>query len=100
MRIFGQIDHFKSRDELLEEEFQKLVSINKPQPEKAMKIKNYLIAYLTDGDVRQIIDTGKYASLADNPKLSLADLQSIGKQWIKAVPAYVKDYIPLNTYLP
>lgn len=100
MRIFGQIDHFKTRDELLEEEFQKFVAINKPQPEKAMKIKNYLITYLTDGDVRQIIDTGRYASLADNPKLSLADLQSIGKQWIKAVPAYVKDYIPLNTYLP
>ena len=100
MRIFGQIDHFKTRDELLEEEFQKFVTINKPQPEKAMKIKNYLIAYLTDGEVRQIIDTGRYASLADNPKLSLDDLQSIGKQWIKAVPAYVRDYIPLNTYLP
>ncbi|MGB4594672.1 MAG: DEAD/DEAH box helicase family protein [Anaerolineaceae bacterium] len=100
MRIFGQIDHFKTRDELLEEEFQKFVAINKPQPEKAMQIKNYLIAYLTDGEVRQIIDAGKYASLADNPKLSLDDLQTIGKQWIKAVPAYVKDYIPLNTYLP
>lgn len=100
MRIFGQIDHFKTRDELLEEEFQKFVAINKPQPERAMQIKNYLIAYLTDGDVRQIIDTGKYARLADNPKLSLEDLRSIGKDWIKAVPVYVKDYIPLNTYLP
>lgn len=99
MRVFGQIDHFKTRDELLEEEFQKFVAINKPQPEKAMQIKNYLFAYLTDGAVREIIDSGKYPRLADNPKLSLDDLQAIGKQWIKAVPAYVKDYIPLNTYL-
>ncbi len=99
MRIFGQIDHFKTRDELLEEEFQKFVVINKPEPDKAMRIKNYLVAYLTDGEIRQIIDKRDYSLLADNPKLSMNDLQSIGKEWIEGVPAYVKDYIPINTYL-
>ncbi|MFZ3150888.1 MAG: DEAD/DEAH box helicase family protein [Anaerolineaceae bacterium] len=99
MRIFGQIDHFKTRDELLEEEFQKFVAINKPEPGKAMRIKNYLTAYLTDAEIRQIIDKRDYSLLADNPKLSMNDLQSIGKEWIEGVPAYVKDYIPINTYL-
>ena len=99
MRIFGMIDRFKTRDELLEEEFQKFVAINKPEPENAVRIKNYMIAYLTDPEVRQIIDSGNFADLASNPKLSLNDLLALD-HWLRLVPAYVKDYIPLNTYLP
>jgi len=99
MRIFGMIDRFKTRDELLEEEFQKFVAINKPEPENAIRIKNYMIAYLTDAEVRRIIDTGNYADLASNPKLSLNDLLALDK-WLKLVPAYVKDYVTINTYLP
>jgi len=98
MRIFGMIDRFKTREELLEEEFQKFVAINKPEPENAVRIKNYMIAYLTDAQVRQIIDSGNYAELASNPKLSLNDLLALDK-WLRLVPAYVKDYVPLNTYL-
>jgi type I restriction enzyme R subunit len=98
MRIFGMIDHFKTRDELLEEEFQKFVAINKPEPENAVRIKNYMIAYLTDAEVRKIIDSGNYAELASNPKLSLNDLLALDK-WLRLVPAYIKDYIPINTYL-
>jgi type I restriction enzyme R subunit len=99
MRIFGLIDHFKTRDELLEEEFQKFVLVNKPEPENAVLIRNYLHAYITDAHIRQIIDSGNFPALADNPKLSLNDLKTLGK-WRNLVPAYVKDYVPLNTYMP
>ena len=97
MRIFGLIDRFKTRDELLEEEFQKFVVINKPEPDQALRIKNYLQVYLTDAEIRKIIDDKRYASLADNPKLSLSDILALGR-WRDQVPAYVKDYISLNTY--
>jgi type I restriction enzyme R subunit len=99
MRIFGLIERFKTRDELLEEEFQKFVAVNKPEPESAMLIRNYLHAYITDAQIRQVIDTGNFPALADNPKLTLDDLARLGK-WLKLVPAYVKDYVTLNTYLP
>ena len=99
MRIFGVIDHFKTRDELLEEEFQKFVAINKPEPENAVRIKNYMIAYLTDAEVRRIIDAGNYAELASNPKLSLNDLLALD-DWLRLVPDYIKDYVSINTYLP
>ena len=75
MRIFGMIDQFKTRDELLEEEFQKFVAINKPEPEYAVMLKNYLQAYITDAEIRKIIDSGEFAQLANNPKLTLDDLQ-------------------------
>jgi len=99
MRIFGIIDRFKTRDELLEEEFQKFVAINKPEPENAVGIRNYMITYLTDAEVRKIIDSGNFADLASNPKLSLDDLLALD-QWLKRVPAYIKDYVSINTYLP
>jgi type I restriction enzyme R subunit len=99
MRIFGMIDRFKTRAELLDEEFQKFVSIHKPEPENVVRIKNYMIAYLTDAEVRQIIDSRNYADLADNPKLSLNDLLALD-QWLRLVPDYIKEYIPINTYLP
>lgn len=98
MRIFGLIERFKTRDELLEEEFQKYVAVNKPAPEKALPLRNLMTVYLTDLDIRRIIDSGKFASLADNPKLSMADLNKIGLQGIKDLTAYIKDYVPLNTY--
>ncbi|MFH1446455.1 MAG: DEAD/DEAH box helicase family protein [Chloroflexota bacterium] len=98
MRIFGLIDNFKTRDQLLEDEFQKFVAINKPEPENVLLIKNFLQAYITDPEIRQIIDSREFPRLANNPKLSLADLLAL-KNWREVVPAYVKDYVPLNTYL-
>ena len=100
MRIFGQIERFKTRDELLEEEFRKFVAINKPEAEQVLRLKNFLHAYLTDAEIRAIIDRKSYSDLAGNPKLSLADLQALGRKWIEGVPAYIKDYISLNTYTP
>lgn len=99
MRIFGMIDHFKSRDELLEEEFQKFVAIHKPAPEEIVPLRNYLIAYLTDPEIRKIINNGNFALLASNPKLSLEDLHKIKKRWIKEVPSYVNDYILVNPFI-
>ena len=99
MRIFGLIDRFKTRDELLDEEFQKFVAIHKPEPENIVRIRNYMHAYLTDAEVRRIIDAGNYAELASNPKLSLNDLLALD-QWLRLVPAYIKEYISINTYLP
>ena len=74
------------------------MAINKPESENTVRIRNYMIAYLTDPEVRKIIDEGNYAELASNPKLSLNDLLALDK-WLKLVPDYVKDYVPINTYL-
>ncbi|NMC79738.1 MAG: DEAD/DEAH box helicase family protein [Chloroflexi bacterium] len=98
MRIFGMIERFKTRDELLEEEFLKFVAVNKPTPEKALPLRNLMTVYLTDLEIRKIIDTGAYSLLADNPKFSLTDLHKIGKDGIEGLTSYIKDYITLNTF--
>jgi type I restriction enzyme, R subunit len=97
-RTFGLIDGFKSKDALLDEEFNKFVAIHKPDNKYALLIKNYLKAYITDEEIRAIVSSGAFAQLATNPKLPLADYQALNG-WREVVPAYVKDYVVLNTYL-
>jgi type I restriction enzyme R subunit len=97
-KIFGGIAQFKSKDELLEDECEKFISINKPESKHVLPIKNYLKAYVTDNEIRDIIEKGEYTRLATNPKLSFTDLQELNG-WIERVPEYVKDYISLNAYL-
>lgn len=97
-RAFGIIDGYKSRDDLLEEEFQKFVAIHKPENKYVLLIKNYLKAFITDEKIRAIVDSGEFARLATNPKLSLTDYRALNG-WREVVPAYVKDYVSVNTYL-
>lgn len=97
-RIFGLIDSFKSKDDLLEEEVQKFVAIHKPENRYILLIKNFLKAYLTDSEIRDIIETRQFTRLADNAKLTLKEFRDLNG-WRDIVPAYVKDYVPLNTYL-
>ncbi len=97
-KAFGGITNFKSKDDLLENEFEQFVAINKPENKYVMPIKNYLKAYITDNEIRDIIEKGEYTRLATNPKLTFADLQELNG-WIERIPEYVKDYVSLNAYM-
>ncbi len=57
-KVYGLIPRFKSKDELLEEEFAKFVADTKPDEAIAMPaIKNYFKAYVTSDQVRDIIES-------------------------------------------
>src|SRR5205085_9629921 len=90
---------FKSKDELLEEEYEKFVSIYKPDSQYALGIKNYLKAYITDEKVREIIDKRQYARLdTDTATMSFADFKALNG-WRTVVPEYIKDYVSLNAFM-
>lgn len=96
-KIFGLIPHFKSKEELLEEECQKFISIYKPPSNYILPVKNFLKAYVTDPKVREIIESKRYANLATSPTYD--DFNALTKELRKLIPEYVKDYIPLNKYV-
>jgi len=96
--IFEGITKFKSKDELLEEEFEKFVTIYKPDNKYVLGVKNYLKAYITDPEVREIVESKEFARLATNPKVSLADFRALNG-YRDIVPEYVKDYISLNAFM-
>ncbi len=96
-KIFGGIDRFRTKDELLEEELAKFVSIHKPDAAHMPVIRHFFKAYVTDGAVRAIVDAREFGRLADNPKVSLADVRAL-EYWREVITEYVKDYVSLNAF--
>jgi type I restriction enzyme R subunit len=96
-KAFGEIDRFQTKDELLEDELAKFVSIHQPDAAHMPVIRQFFKAYLTDGGVRTIVDSREFGRLADNPKVSLADVRALD-QWREVIPEYVKDYVSLNAF--
>jgi type I restriction enzyme R subunit len=98
-KIFGLIPRFKSKDELLEEEFAKFVADTKPGEAEAIPaIKTYFKAYVTSGQVRHIIENKHFTDLATNPVFSTLDFRAVPKKYRTLIPEYIKDYVPLNQF--
>ncbi|MBF0491399.1 MAG: DEAD/DEAH box helicase family protein [Deltaproteobacteria bacterium] len=98
-KIFGLIPRFKSKDELLEEEFAKFVADYKPEQAEAIPaMKNYFKAYITSNQIRHIIETKHYTDLATNPIFSTRDLKAVPEQYRTLIPNYIKDYVSLNQF--
>ncbi len=96
--IFEGDNKFKSKDELLEEEFAKFVAIYKPESKYALAIKNFLKAYITDQEVRDIVESKEFGRFATNPKMSMKDYKELNG-WRGVIPEYVKDYVSLNAFM-
>lgn len=98
-KIFGLIPRFKSKDELLEEEFSKFVADYKPQEAGAIPaIKNYFKAYVTSDQIRHIIESKQYTDLATNATFSTRDLRAVPELYRTLIPNYIKDYVSLNQF--
>jgi type I restriction enzyme R subunit len=100
-KVFGLIPRFKSKDELLEEEFAKFVSDAKPEEAEAIPaIKNFFKAYATSHAVRGIIESGHFTDLATNPYFSTRDFTAVPAKYRALIPNYIKDYVSLNQFAP
>lgn len=98
-KIFGLIPRFKSKDELLEEEFSKFVADYKPQEVEALPaIKTYFKAYATSDHIRHIIESGHLTDLATNPVFSTRDFKAVPDKYRTLIPEYIKDYVSVNQF--
>jgi type I restriction enzyme R subunit len=100
-KVFGLIPGFKSKDELLEEEFAKFVSDFKPEESDAIPaIKTYFKAYVSSDLVRHVIESRQFTDLATNPVFSSRDFRAVPDKYRSLIPAYIKDYVSLNQFAP
>ena len=98
-KVFDLIPGFRSKDELLEDEFGKFVADYAPRNSKSiLPIKNYFKAYATDSGTRCIVDRREFGRLATNPVFSIQDFRSVPKKYQDLVPEYIKDYVSLNQF--
>lgn len=99
-KIFGFINYFKTKDDLLNEEFNKFILIFKPDNSNDIPaLKYYFRAYLTDEKLREIIEKKKLNDLYTNPSFNIDHYKAIGKTWRQAIPEYIKDYVSINQFM-
>ena len=97
-RIFGFIDRFPSKDEKLNTEVDKFISIYKPNNDDVVNIRNYMKTYIVDEQFRAIINAKEYAELNAFAGFSMQEFKALG-DYRDEIPEYVKNYVPLNQYM-
>jgi type I restriction enzyme R subunit len=99
-KIFGLIPRFKSKDELLEEEFAKFLAEYRPEKVEAIPaLKTFFKAYATNDLVRHIIESGQLTDLNTNPVFTIKDYKAVPDRFRTLIPEYIKDYVPLNQFV-
>lgn len=99
-KAFGHITKFKSKAELIEDEFSKFLLDQKPEETDRLRaIRYFFEAYISDPKVRALIDSGHFADLNVNPTFTTHDLREVPANWRKRIPEYIKDYVSLNPFL-
>jgi len=99
-KILGFIPRYKTKDELLEEEFAKFVADRKPSDAKLMPaLKQYFKAYATDSGVRSVIDSKRFTEFYTSSSFAMADFKAVPLEYRMLIPEYIKDYVPLNQFL-
>ncbi|HOK51833.1 MAG TPA: DEAD/DEAH box helicase family protein [Bacteroidales bacterium] len=96
-KILGIIPYFKTKDELLEEEFDKFDSRYLPKEEYFEYAKTVFKAYILDNEFRQIIDNSNFARLNISPYGEA--FKKLPVELRKAIPEYIKDNVPLNKFV-
>jgi type I restriction enzyme R subunit len=95
-RIFGFIDGFKDKNELLEEECEKFISIYKPESKYVPHIKNYLKAYVTNEHFRNEINNNRFPR--EYAGFTMPEYQALNG-YRQTIPEYVKDYVSVNQFM-
>lgn len=95
--IFGKTPYIKNKYELLEEEFEKFDDRYIPNGEVFPNVKHFFYSYVTDPELRDIIDNKQYGLLNIHP--SGQSFKELPNNFKYIIPDYVKSYVPLNKFL-
>jgi type I restriction enzyme R subunit len=98
-KVFGIIPKFKSKDELLEEEFDKFISIYPPDEDVNIRaLKYFFKAYVVDQDIREILKLKDFQALQTNAVLTISQFRAVTTKYREVIPMYIKDYINLEQF--
>jgi type I restriction enzyme R subunit len=95
---FGQKDGFEMKDDLLESEWLKFQVINPVDIEHYAVAKSFFKAYIVDEEVRTIVKNNTPAQFNFCPSFGFDEYQKLNG-YKEIIPTYIKDYVPLNTFM-
>jgi len=96
-KILGIIPYFKTKNELLDEEFDKFDTRYMPKEEYFEYAKTVFKAYILDADFRAIIDNKDFALLNVSPYGEA--YKKLPEELRRLIPEYIKDFVPLNKFV-
>lgn len=88
----------KNRDELMDGEFEKFVSIYKPESSLLPILKYFFRAYIEDHRLRETIKSGEYADLNILPSFSMSDFKELPVEYREIIPQYIDIYVSITKY--
>lgn len=101
-KIFGSLERFKTKDELLEDEISNFIELHGADRDNLQEcihtIRLFMKEYIVDAAFRKIIDDGDFTELETNPVFSMKDLEELDG-WREDVVNYVKDYVNINVFM-
>ncbi|MBP9701883.1 MAG: DEAD/DEAH box helicase family protein [Candidatus Pacebacteria bacterium] len=99
-KVFGEIDHFKSREEKTEDEFDKFQDIEKLDADIVPSAKIFFSSYLQDDELRKIIDSKEYGRLNTMPGIDMRAFKTLAGYkrggevpYTQYIPSYIRDYV-------
>ena len=98
MVVFGQKDGFEMKDDLLESEWLKFQAVNAVDMKHYDAVKSFFKAYIVDEEVRDIVESNKVAEFFHRSSFRFDEYEKLNGFKI-IVPAYIKDYVSLNTFM-
>ena len=90
-------EEIKMKDELLEEEFNKFMSIYKPYKD-VVSLKYFFRAYLTDELIRDVIDSKNYSQLLSLDNFDLEDFKKVDEEYRDVIPKYIKSNVQVSKF--
>jgi type I restriction enzyme, R subunit len=84
---------------LLEEEFDKFISIYPPEEDVNLRaLKYFFKAYIVDQDIRKIIAAKDFHALQTHPTLTISQFKDVAAKYREVIPVYINDYVPLEKF--
>jgi type I restriction enzyme R subunit len=97
--VFGKIIEFKSKRELIEDEFEGYLLTTAIPSDKYNEIKRFFETYIMDKDVRRIIEDEKYQLLGTEVSTyTMSDLKSLGINYMSQIIDYINDNVNITKF--
>ena len=96
LHAFGHIDHIKSKNECLEEDFEKLDDALNPSDIYFHNAQQFFESYAIDPKYREMIDSEKFGQLNLHP--SGQAFKNLSEELRMSLPKLIKEKIDLRRY--
>ncbi|SJZ96197.1 DEAD/DEAH box helicase family protein [Anaerorhabdus furcosa] len=99
-KVFGALTFFKSKHQLVEDEFESFTLTKTIPNEKFWDIKHFFEAYLTDKEVRRAIEDRRFTAFGTEiATYTLSELRELGMDNMLCVINYINDNVNVSRFM-